>query len=363
MTVARAPEIEVRSASSPVRPLLVYSRHAMCGIRGRGRGPRNGPLEGGALDWYYASEEGKPVGPVSDEEFRTLVAQGKIGPGTLVQGAGMGKWEPWTLLVRRLAAGSGSPLPPLAEAALDDSALTCVSCGRPIGSGAESFAAATGVLCSPCHAFATSDTARVPRVAPAAVMGMVCVSCRRPVTENEAVRYSGHWICGPCKPAFFQRVREGLPAVQQMVYAGFWPRFAAKIVDSFILFAVMMILNVFLLVLPIALLTSSGGRSGAGPPAGLFVFMCVYYLVAFSVPILYNWWFVQRFGATLGKMALHIKVVMADGSPVSNGRAWGRAFADLLSQMSLYIGYIIAAFDEENRALHDHICSTRVVKT
>jgi hypothetical protein len=29
--------------------------------------------------------------------------------------------------------------------------------------------------------------------------------------------------------------------------------------------------------------------------------------------------------------------------------------------MTCFIGYIIAAFDNEKRALHDHICTTRVV--
>jgi hypothetical protein len=32
----------------------------------------------------------------------------------------------------------------------------------------------------------------------------------------------------------------------------------------------------------------------------------------------------------------------------------------LLSQIC-YIGYIMVAFDQEKRSLHDHICNTRVV--
>ena len=31
--------------------------------------------------------------------------------------------------------------------------------------------------------------------------------------------------------------------------------------------------------------------------------------------------------------------------------------------MILWIGFIIAGFDSEKRALHDHICGTRVVYT
>jgi uncharacterized RDD family membrane protein YckC len=31
--------------------------------------------------------------------------------------------------------------------------------------------------------------------------------------------------------------------------------------------------------------------------------------------------------------------------------------------MILYIGYIMAGFDDEKRTLHDRICDTRVIKT
>jgi hypothetical protein len=33
-----------------------------------------------------------------------------------------------------------------------------------------------------------------------------------------------------------------------------------------------------------------------------------------------------------------------------------------LSFLTLYIGFIMAAFDIEKRALHDRICSTRVIR-
>jgi uncharacterized RDD family membrane protein YckC len=40
----------------------------------------------------------------------------------------------------------------------------------------------------------------------------------------------------------------------------------------------------------------------------------------------------------------------------------GRYFAQGLSAMLLYIGYIMAGFDSEKRALHDYLCDTRVIK-
>ena len=44
------------------------------------------------------------------------------------------------------------------------------------------------------------------------------------------------------------------------------------------------------------------------------------------------------------------------------GWAFGRHFAKYLSAMILLIGYIMAAFDDQRRTLHDRICETRVVR-
>jgi uncharacterized RDD family membrane protein YckC len=61
-------------------------------------------------------------------------------------------------------------------------------------------------------------------------------------------------------------------------------------------------------------------------------------------------------------MACKLKVVTSDGGRVSYLRALGRHFAELLSVLTLMVGYIMAAFDEQKRTLHDRICDTRVIK-
>jgi uncharacterized RDD family membrane protein YckC len=60
-------------------------------------------------------------------------------------------------------------------------------------------------------------------------------------------------------------------------------------------------------------------------------------------------------------MACKLEVVTADGGKVSYGRALGRYFSTWLSSLICAIGYIMAAFDGQKRALHDHICNTRVI--
>ena len=61
-------------------------------------------------------------------------------------------------------------------------------------------------------------------------------------------------------------------------------------------------------------------------------------------------------------MALKLRIVRPDGSPLTYARAFGRHWGKFLSSITLLIGYIIAAFDSEKRALHDRICDTRVVR-
>jgi uncharacterized RDD family membrane protein YckC len=61
-------------------------------------------------------------------------------------------------------------------------------------------------------------------------------------------------------------------------------------------------------------------------------------------------------------MACNLKVVVEDGERVTYMRAFGRHFAKLLSSMILAIGFIMAAFDDQKRTLHDRICETRVVR-
>jgi uncharacterized RDD family membrane protein YckC len=57
-----------------------------------------------------------------------------------------------------------------------------------------------------------------------------------------------------------------------------------------------------------------------------------------------------------------LKIVVEDGSRINYLRAFGRHFAKWLSSMILLIGFIMAAFDDERRTLHDRICETRVVR-
>ncbi len=65
--------------------------------------------------------------------------------------------------------------------------------------------------------------------------------------------------------------------------------------------------------------------------------------------------------ATPGKRLLGIKVTDQSGMPISFWRAFGRSAAKLLSSIFL-IGYIMAFFTKNKRALHDLMAGTIVIE-
>ena len=67
-------------------------------------------------------------------------------------------------------------------------------------------------------------------------------------------------------------------------------------------------------------------------------------------------------GATLGKMAVGLRVVTDTGQRLSFLHATGRFFAKFISAIILGIGFIMVAFTDRKRGLHDMIASTLVVK-
>lgn len=66
--------------------------------------------------------------------------------------------------------------------------------------------------------------------------------------------------------------------------------------------------------------------------------------------------------ATIGKMVVGIKVVNYTSERITFMRATGRYFSKILSQVILFIGYIMAGFTPKRQALHDIIASTVVIK-
>jgi len=183
---------------------------------------------------------------------------------------------------------------------------------------------------------------------------VVCSECRRGFPADEVIRHGNSYICAQCKPLFMQKLAEGASLRKGMHYVGFWWRFAAYMIDGIILFAVNFVISLAL---------GLTARQFVGVDRGTVGLMALALssFISLAIQLGYEIYFIGAYGATPGKRACKIKVVRADGSPVGYALATGRFFAKILSSITLLIGFIIAAFDSEKRALHDRICDTRVV--
>ena len=156
------------------------------------------------------------------------------------------------------------------------------------------------------------------------------------------------------------------------VYAGFWKRLAAGIID----WVLLSIIGLFLFLPFLGLMFA-----GAGFPAsdfeyygqtyddqtvGIALFGMVAWFFGFVALTIVSWLYYALMEssskrATLGKMAIGIEVTDMDGQKISFGRATGRFFAKCISGLILYIGYIMAAFTQQKQALHDILASCLVV--
>jgi uncharacterized RDD family membrane protein YckC len=173
-----------------------------------------------------------------------------------------------------------------------------------------------------------------------------CSECGMVYFEDELIRFGDALVCGKCKPLFVQKLREGVAPAGEMVFAGFWIRVGAKIIDGIILTVVGFVLG-FLASFIIRHAVVSTVLQNA---------------ISFVLSISYATYFLGKYSATPGKMACGLKVVRPDGEGITYARACGRVFAEILSSIILCIGYIMVALDEEKRSLHDRICDTRVVR-
>lgn len=77
--------------------------------------------------------------------------------------------------------------------------------------------------------------------------------------------------------------------------------------------------------------------------------------------IIYETIFSSGGRATLGKFLMRLRVRAADGGDLSVGRALARAFSYFLSSATLDLGYLMALFTPQHRALHDYVAGSRVV--
>ncbi|MDQ0896370.1 MULTISPECIES: RDD family protein [unclassified Paenibacillus] len=132
------------------------------------------------------------------------------------------------------------------------------------------------------------------------------------------------------------------------VYAGFWLRTGAYVIDAVLVFVVTVIIGF------------AASLIGAWSDYAAYIPIIVN-LVMLVASMVYLIGMETKYGATLGKLAVGIQVVKLDGTPVPMGKVVGRYFSKIISSI-LCIGYIMVAFTERKQGLHDIMSGCLVVK-
>ena len=202
-----------------------------------------------------------------------------------------------------------------------------------------------------------------PQRLPAGAARVTCPQCREKfsltATEEPAPQEPTLEVEEPSTPAsapaqFITAVRPVSAA--ELPKAGFWIRFVAFLVDTFLVVLIQLALELVMgflagVIAPginqhgqimLALVTGSAGM----------VFGYAYYI-----------FFTGYCGQTPGKMAVRVKVICTDGSDISYGKAFFReVIGKFVSSLLLGIGYLMIAFDQQKQGLHDKMSDTYVIK-
>lgn len=258
--------------------------------------------------WYYSDAQRNRHGPLPAGTMVDLDARGALAADTLVWRDGLAQWQPWRELRGELIAAAPAPDPvPAAD--------------PPV---------------APMHP-AGDTAARAPAMA---------TEPRSPYAP----------------PAASLAAADDHVAGGEVVPAGFLKRFAALAIDSLVVgIAYYAILIAAVLALGIGLAGLTGGDPGAAG-AGVMGLLALVYLIYPVMSALYYVGFESSSRqATLGKMAVGIKVTDDSGRRLSRGQALARWASHLLCYVTIYIGYLMAAFTERKRGLHDMVAGTLVV--
>lgn len=148
--------------------------------------------------------------------------------------------------------------------------------------------------------------------------------------------------------------------------AGFWIRFLAVIIDALVLWVITFPVSLLIGLLSLAFGFAASGESATETFSGpVFLLQIISYVISGVIWIAYFAYFYQKKGATPGKLLFGMRVLdSSTGANLTLKQAILREFlARLLSGLLLLgIGYFIAAFREDRKALHDLLAGTQVLK-
>lgn len=189
---------------------------------------------------------------------------------------------------------------------------------------------------------------------------MFCPKCGQQNLE-------GAKFCGKCGTSLIgtsplqPTTKTVTPPQETIRYASFLERLAAAIIDGVIM-------------------ATGGGLLGGMIGTSLAVFLYgifraspslvhsitggIGWILGSGLGIIYQVGMTGKYGATLGKMALKLKVVTADLQPIDYGKAALRELVGKFFSIWIFgLGYLWVLWDGKKQGWHDKIAGTVVIKT
>jgi uncharacterized RDD family membrane protein YckC len=139
-------------------------------------------------------------------------------------------------------------------------------------------------------------------------------------------------------------------------FAGFWLRFAASLIDGFLVSFPLFIL-VFIAIVVVRIVNATRGHD---PSIGILAALLA---ITFLAPWLYfSFLESSPWQATIGKNVLRLYVTDLEGRRLTRSRAMGRNLAKCLSNLTIGIGYLMCGFTGKKQTLHDVLARCLVLR-
>lgn len=137
-----------------------------------------------------------------------------------------------------------------------------------------------------------------------------------------------------------------------MQSAGFLKRILALVYDSLLIAAIVLVLSLLLVFV-----------NGGYPESGSFVSFIQFFILVFTGPIFYSYFWIVNKGQTTGMQAWKIKLVTTDETELNINKTMLRCLISTISFACLGLGYLWILYHKDDLSWSDILTKTKVIKT
>ncbi|SDQ31444.1 Uncharacterized membrane protein YckC, RDD family [Pseudoxanthomonas sp. CF385] len=152
----------------------------------------------------------------------------------------------------------------------------------------------------------------------------------------------------------------------RVVQAGLWKRFAASFIDNIVTTVISYALIIPMMLIGVSVMGAGGTDNAMATGAGMVTILAMYPILILAPCVYFGWMQSSSMQASLGKLAVGIKVVRTSGQRAGFWRNFLRSLAYVMfgavtCGLGVLISALMVAFTERKQALHDMVCDTLVV--